>query len=159
MNFDEALKLVLKHEGGYVNHPSDPGGETNYGITKAVAVQNGYTGPMRSIPMDVVASIYRKAYWDRVRADDLPLAIRYPMFDAAVNSGAKQAVIWLQRALGVTDDGLIGRQTISAAYQGDPAAIAAKLNGNRLAMLTELKHFDKFGRGWVRRVADILKES
>jgi hypothetical protein len=126
------------------------------GITKAVAVQNGYTGPMRSIPMDVVASIYRKAYWGRVRADDLPLAIRYPMFDAAVNSGTKQAIIWLQRALNTTVDGIIGPQTIAAARNANAPELAGKLTGHRLSMLAGLKHFDQFGRGWSKRIASVL---
>lgn len=159
MTFDQALKLVLKHEGGYVNDPADPGGETNYGITKAVAVQYGYTGPMHRIPIDTVAVIYRKLYWDRVRADELPEAIRYPLFDAAVNSGPKQAVTWLQRALGnVAADGLIGQQTISAAKQADASAVARKMISQRLFMLTGLKHFDRFGRGWTNRIASILAE-
>lgn len=159
MTFDQALQHVLKHEGGYVNHPSDPGGETNYGITKAVALKNGYTGPMRSISMFVVADIYRKAYWDRARCDELPPLLRYPVFDAAVNSGASHAVKWLQRALGVTEDGLIGQQTIAAANRADPALTAARLTGYRLAMLTGLKHFDQFGRGWTRRIASVLMEA
>lgn len=159
MTFDQALQRVLRHEGGYVNDPADPGGETNFGITKAVAIQHGYAGQMKAIPMDMVAKIYRASYWDRVRADELPAALRYPMFDAAVNSGAGQAVRWLQRALGVTVDGLIGPATIAAARHGAAAAIAARISGQRLAMLAGLKHFDRFGRGWTLRVASILSET
>jgi lysozyme family protein len=157
MRFEDALNRLLQHEGGYVDHPSDPGGETNFGITVAVAREYGYTGPMRDIPIDTVAGIYRQLYWNRVRADDLPAALRYPLFDAAVNSGVDQAVSWLQRALGVPVDGVIGRQTIDAALAADPAAVAARLCGLRLAMLSRLRHFEQFGRGWVRRVAAILK--
>lgn len=156
MNFDQALQRVLKHEGGYVDHPSDPGGETNYGITKAVAIQHGYTGPMRGISMFVVAEIYRKAYWDAMRCDDLPPDVRYPLFDAAVNSGTKQAAKWLQRALGVHDDSVIGPRTLAAARSADPAQVAARLCGHRLAMVAGLKHFDQFGRGWSRRIAEVL---
>lgn len=159
MNFDEALQRVLKHEGGYINHPSDPGGETNYGITVAVARQHGYTGPMRSISMFVVSEIYRKSYWDKLRCEELPPAMRFPAFDAAVNSGVTMSAKWLQRALGVPEDGLIGPKTIAAANRADPAHIAAKLTGYRLAMLAGLKHFDQFGRGWTRRIASVLMEA
>lgn len=156
MRFEEALQKVLKHEGGYVNNPADPGGATNYGITKAVAVQYGYTGPMRTIPIDTVAAIYRRNYWDRVKADEFPIAIRYPLFDAAVNSGPKQAVTWLQRAMNIPVDGIIGPQTIAAARSSNTPEVAAKMLGHRLAMLADLKHFDQFGRGWSKRIASVL---
>ena len=156
MKFEQALDKVLHHEGGYVNHPADPGGETNYGITKAVAFAYGYTGPMRSIPIDTVAAIYRREYWARIKADELPAAIRYPMFDAAVNSGTKQAIIWLQRALNTTVDGIIGPQTIAAARNANAPELAGKLTGHRLSMLAGLKHFDQFGRGWSKRIASVL---
>jgi lysozyme family protein len=157
MNFNQALAIVLKHEGGYVNHPSDPGGETNYGITKAVAQRNGYHGDMRAIPMDVVARIYRKDYWDAVRADELPAAVRYAIFDGAVNSGPGQAAKWLQRAVGVADDGKIGPMTLAAAKAQDPEALLRKMLAQRLRFMTGLSTFPAFGRGWARRIADLLE--
>jgi lysozyme family protein len=157
MNFAQALSVVLKHEGGYVNHPSDPGGETNYGITKAVAQRSGYHGDMRAIPLDVVGRIYKKDYWDAVRADELPAAVRYAVFDGAVNSGPGQAAKWLQRALGVADDGKIGPMTLAAAKAQDPEALLRKMLAQRLRFMTGLSTFPAFGRGWARRIADLLE--
>lgn len=152
MNFKNALQLVLKHEGGWVNHPSDPGGETNYGITKKVALSHGYDGDMRSIPMSTVQYIYQKDYWDKIRADLLPESIRFHVFDAAVNSGVKRAVEWLQEAAGASVDGIMGPKTIAAAQNVSPE----KYSGIRLKFLTGLPHWDKFGRGWTRRIAENL---
>jgi len=156
MNFDAALQLVLKHEGGYVNHPDDPGGETNMGITVAVARAAGYTGPMVSLPMEVVRQVYLDRYWKAVRAEDLPPAARYAVFDAAVNSGPRQAVLWLQRALGVADDGVLGPRTLAAANAANPEVLRARMVSQRLRFLTGLRTFNTFGVGWVRRCADIL---
>ena len=108
MTFDKAFEKLLGHEGSYSNHSSDPGGETMWGITVAVARANNYTEPMRDMPISAAKRIYRSEYWDKVQADALPSKIRYAVFDAAVNSGTGQAVRWLQRALDVADDGRIG---------------------------------------------------
>lgn len=156
MNFDAAFDVLLKHEGGFVNHASDPGGKTRYGITEAVARRVGYRGDMRELPLDLAKRIYREDYWNAVRAEQLPPAIRYAVFDAAVNSGPAQSVRWLQRALGVTDDGVIGPQTMSAANQANPDALRARLIAQRLRFMTNLGTFDDFGRGWTRRCCDIL---
>lgn len=158
MNFQQALTIVLKHEGGYVNHPGDPGGETNFGITLAVARENGYTGSMRTIPMNVVESIYKRQYWDRVRAEDMPMGVRLALFDYSVNSGVSAASRALQRVLGVPDDGVIGPRTIAAAVAQE-VGLSARLCGHRLAFLTGLKTWPVFGAGWVRRIADLLARS
>ena len=105
MNFDQAFDILLKHEGGFSDHAADPGGKTRYGITEAVAREVGYRGDMRELPLDLAKRIYKDRYWDAVRAEELPEAIRYAVFDAAVNSGPRQAILWLQRAVGVRDDG------------------------------------------------------
>jgi len=155
MNFTEALQHVLKHEGGYSNLKSDPGGETNYGITVAVARENGYLGDMRTIPMGVVESIYKRKYWDKVRADEMPESVRFALFDYAVNSGPGAAIRALQRVLGVADDGVLGPMTLAAA-QAQSEGLGARLNGYRLKFMTELKTWDHFGKGWSRRIADNL---
>ena len=98
MNFDQAFDRLIGHEGGYANSPSDPGGETMWGVTKNVARANGYEGSMMNLPRDTAKAIYRKQYWNAIQADKLPEALRFHVFDAAVNSGNKQAVKWLQRA-------------------------------------------------------------
>lgn len=152
MNIEQALKLLLRHEGGYVDHPSDPGGATNYGITERVARQHGYTGHMRDLPLQVAIEIYRKDYWSMIKADQLPGALRFHAFDAAVNSGHVQAIKWLQRAAGVKDDGIVGPITIKAAASVSPA----KYSAIRLRFMTDLKTWSSFGRGWARRIADNL---
>lgn len=152
MNFNDAFDRLMGHEGGYSNHEEDPGGETMWGVTKRVAVTYGYNGPMRDLPRDTAKQIYRKLYWDAVQADQLPDAVKFEVFDAAVNSGVKQAVKWLQRAVGTTPDGVIGAQTIAAARAAGPM-IGAQYNGQRLQFMTDLPNWPTFGKGWARRIA------
>lgn len=156
MNFDTAFERLLGHEGGFVDHPSDPGGATRYGVTQRVARANGYTGPMRDFPLELAKQIYRASYWDAVRADDCPQAVRFDLFDAAVNSSPTQAVKWLQRAVGVTDDGKIGPKTLRALELADGPLIAARFNGHRLHFMASLPTWGAFGKGWARRVAENL---
>lgn len=157
MDFQTAFHLVLGHEGGFVDHPSDPGGATRWGVTERVARANGYTGHMKDYPVDHAQSVYRKLYWDAMRCDELPPALRYPAFDAAVNSGTRQATLWLQRAVGANPDGVIGPQTLAAAQAKDADQIARRMLGDRLQFMTDLKTWPVFGRGWARRIADLLR--
>ena len=153
MNIDQALTILLKHEGGYSDHPSDPGGATMYGITQRVARKHGYTGHMRDLPLSVATAIYRKQYWGMIKADQLPEALRFHVFDAAVNSGHVQAIKWLQQCAGVKVDGIIGPLTIKAAADVSPARYSAV----RLRFMTGLKNWADFGKGWARRIADNLE--
>lgn len=157
MNFDQALTELLKHEGGFVDHKDDPGGATNHGVTERVARKHGYTGHMRDYPKSEAAKVYRVDYWDAIKAEELPAPLRYPVFDAAVNSGPVQAVKWLQRALGVADDGVIGPKTIAAAKAANADVLVRKMLGVRLHFMTSLNHWPAFGRGWARRIADVLQ--
>lgn len=157
MNFDAAFDRLIGHEGGYAFHASDPGGETMWGVTSRVACADGYRGDMRSLPRERAMSIYRRLYWDAVQADSLPAALRFDVFDAAVNSGVRQAVKWLQQALGIKDDGIMGPQTLASAAHCDPIATAARLAGERLDLMTSLPTWSAFGKGWCRRVAANLK--
>lgn len=157
MNFDAAFFKLLGHEGGYSNHASDPGGETMWGVTKAVAKENGYTGPMKMLPVDMAQAIYRRQYWDAVRADELPETVRYAVFDAAVNSGVGQSALWLQRACGAAADGKIGPRTIAAAHEMDGAKLLAALLAQRLRFMTTLHNWPAFGRGWARRICDLME--
>lgn len=160
-SFLPALARVLAHEGGYSNHPADPGGPTMRGITQRVydAFRRGSgqpSRPVRGIAQDELHAIYRRQYWDAVRADDLPAGLDYCVFDAAVNSGPAQAAKWLQRALGVTADGQVGALTLEAARAApDLRGIIDDMSDRRLAMLRALKTWPVFGTGWGRRVADV----
>lgn len=158
MNFDQAFEKLIGHEGGYSNHPDDPGGETMFGVTKRVAIANGYAGAMKDLPLDTAKTIYRKSYWDTVRAEELPDAVRFDVFDCSVNSGPGQAIRFLQRATGSTDDGRLGPMTIRAVLAMDPQLLDKRLNGYRLKFMAELNTWPAFGRGWAARIAANLIE-
>lgn len=153
IDFDAAFEILIGHEGSYSDHSADPGGKTRYGVTERVARANGYTGDMRDLPLDFAKGVYRRSYWDAVRADDLPESIRFHVFDAAVNSGPVQAAKWLQQAAGVATDGKIGPQTIGAAGKVTPAHYSAI----RLRFMTGLPTWKDFGKGWARRICDNLE--
>lgn len=157
MNFDAAFAELLGHEGGYSDHAADPGGKTRYGVTEAVAREVGYRGDMRDLPLDLAKRIYRERYWDAVRADELPAGVRYAVFDAAVNSGPRQAVLWLQRAAGVDADGIIGPKTLAAVKAAGGETLKARMLAQRLRFMADLRTWPAFGRGWARRVAAILE--
>ena len=159
MTFDEAFDILIGHEGGYSNHPNDPGGETMWGVTKRVAQANGYTGAMKDYPRDKAKDVYRSQYWDKVKADDLPEVVRYDVFDAAVNSGTGQSVKWLQAAAGVNTDGSLGPLTLTAVDRTDPWKLKARFNGHRLQMMAGLAGWSSFSKGWARRVAANLLQA
>lgn len=156
MNFDAAFHKLLGHEGGFVDHAADPGGATRWGVTERVARQHGYKGSMRELPVEVAKEIYHASYWTPIRADELPDVLRYDVFDAAVNSGNGQAVRWLQRALGVADDGIIGPVTLRTANAANSESVKRKMLAARLRFMTDLSTWQHFGRGWARRVADLM---
>jgi lysozyme family protein len=157
MNFDQAFDILLGHEGGYSSHPSDPGGETMWGVTRRVALANGYDGDMHVLPRETAKDIYRRKYWDAVKADSLPQTVRYTVFDAAVNSGPHQAICWLQRALNVGEDGELGPITLDAASAADGLTLGVLFNAERLDFMTSLPTWGSFGRGWARRIVGNLK--
>lgn len=155
MDFATALAHVLESEGGYVNHPRDPGGATNLGITQRTARAHGYRGSMRSLPMAVAAKIYRDAYWDQCRCDALPPALRLPVFDAAVNSGPVRSIRWLQEAVNQPATGVIQDSLITALAALTPREIIyarARLLELRMAFLRGLSNWRVFGRGWTNRL-------
>lgn len=155
--FQDALKRVLQHEGGYVNHPSDPGGETNYGVTKATAQKYGYKGSMKDIPMDVVERIYKNQFWDALDCDNFPFAVAFQLFDAGVNHGLLNARKILQRALGVKDDGVIGSITLTAIRKQPQFALINLFNAERIQFYTRISTFNAFGKGWMNRISGNLK--
>lgn len=158
--FTECLPLILKHEGGYVNHPKDPGGATNLGITQATydawcKRQGKPTRNVKHITEHDAAPIYKAQYWDKVQADDLPRGLDYAVFDFAVNSGPARAAKFLQGVVGVPQDGIIGAQTLAAAQGKVTSSTIRKLCDNRLAWLKRLKTWGTFGKGWTRRVEEV----
>lgn len=170
-NYDPSLQLALAHEGGFVNHPKDPGGATNKGVTQAVydayrrarglAVQS-----VRLISDAEVNDIYKKQYWDKVEGDRLPAGIDYAAFDYAINSGVSKSVKDLQRTLNADAnlygipgqlkvDGLIGDFTVEAACKAadvDEVGFLEAYCARRMSFLRSLKTFPTFGKGWTRRV-------
>ena len=155
-NFNRCLKEVLSHEGGWSNHPNDPGGATMKGVTQRV--YDAYTGRKRSvrnITDDEIEAIYRLLYWNKIEGDALPRGVDLAVFDAAVNSGPFQAAKWLQRSVGTVADGVIGPVTIAATLSSDLSTTVSKICDARLRFLKRLKTWKTFGKGWSRRVAAI----
>jgi lysozyme family protein len=165
-NADMAIRKILEDEGGYVNHPDDPGGATNKGITIATfrryIKRDGTIADLKALTTQQAVDVYKAQYWDAVRADDLPSGVDYTVADFAVNSGPSRAAKYLQAALGVTQDGAIGPQTIAAAQAADPKALIRKINADRLAFMKRIqggKLWKTFGRGWQRRVDAVQSTS
>jgi lysozyme family protein len=162
--FDECLRLLLVSEGGLSDHPSDNGGRTQYGITKAVydAYRDLMHQPRRMVDLisqAEVSAIYRRQYWNAVHGDELPAGIDYAVFDYAVNSGAGRACRALQAALMVQEDGKIGLITLGRARSGDPAQIINRLCDARLAFLNTLDDWSVFGKGWSNRVHSVRSKA
>ncbi len=157
MNFRQAIEKVLKHEGGYVNDPTDRGGETNYGITVAVARENGYGGDMKELPLETAKDIYRKRYWDAIRASELPEGIRYIVFDTAINMGVSRAVKLLQECGGSTVDGIIGVNTLRAACGVGIYKFALQRMYYYCQIVRRNQSQAKFIGGWSNRVMDTVK--
>lgn len=158
-NWEDAFKAVLKHEGGFVNHPRDPGGMTNLGVTKRAWEE--YTGQladeseMRSLTSELVKPFYKAKYWDKIKGDDLPSGVDYAAYDLAVNSGPARAAKYLQQIVGVPADGIIGPKTLAAIKEAPADEVIDALCGMRMDFLKALPTFDTFGKGWTRRVAEV----
>lgn len=156
MNFDDAFTKLVdpQHEGGYVNDPHDPGGETKYGVSK------------RQYPMENIAAltleraktIYARDYWGPAGCDSVPDAMKFDLFDAAVNGGVSTAIKLLQRAAGIADDGVLGSHTLLALQTLNPWQLQARFDGWRLDHLNDNPdQWTRYGRGWSQRIAENLK--
>tara|TARA_B100000214_G_C23926702_1_gene608708 strand:- start:355 stop:867 length:513 start_codon:yes stop_codon:yes gene_type:complete len=150
-NFDECLKMLLHHEGGYVNHPKDPGGETNLGVTKRVYEKWGGTKDMKDLTVEDVAPIYKKEYWDRCKCDDLESGVDWAVFDWAVNSGTGRAAKAIQKICGASQDGAIGPKTLALIGTQNTEYVIEEFGKIRQDFYESLKTFDTFGKGWTRR--------
>lgn len=162
-NWEQAFKLTLAHEGGYVNHPKDPGGRTNLGVTQRA--WETYIGSpvtesdMRRLTPEVVKPFYKRLYWDRIRGDELPSGVDFAAYDYAVNSGVFRASKALQEIAGVPTDGIVGRITVEALRHCDAAEVVDALCMIRLSFLKGLSTWKTFGKGWDIRVAQVEKQA
>ena len=165
-NFDKAMQHVLKEEGGYVNHPADPGGRTNLGVTQRVWEE--WVGhpvdekQMKALVAADVIPLYQRKYWNATRCNELPSGIDLCVFDTAVNSGPGRAVKLLQGCVGTVTDGAIGPKTIAAVNQFKGDALITLIENYcdaRLAFLIGLPTWSTFGRGWTNRVNRLRVEA
>lgn len=153
MTFDIAFDRIMDSEGGYVNNPDDPGGETKFGISK-----RSYPDlDIKNLTKEVAKKIYKRDFWNRINADKLPDGVAFQLFDFAINSGIETAVRYMQRALGVADDGHWGPVTQMAANVTTETDMIMQLNAERLSFMTKLNNWPISGKGWARRIANNLR--
>ena len=161
--FSEALEIILHHEGGYVNHPKDPGGETNLGVTKRVYEDFGGEKEMKDLTKEDVEPIYKKNYWDRVKGDDLPEGLDLCIFDFAVNAGPGRAAKFIQRLVNTTVDGGIGPNTLGKIKEYvDHYGVNQTIESYALMRQNyyeSLSNFATFGKGWTRRVSEVTEKA
>lgn len=160
-SYDEALRRLLVHEGGYTNHPSDPGGPTNFGITigdyRKFVNAAATAADVRAMPLSDAKAIYREKYWNAMRCDELPAGLDYAVFDYGVNSGTSRAVKVLQRLVGMTADGRMSDALLAAVMRQNAAELVGRMCDERLAFLKSLSTWPVFGSGWGRRVAEVRR--
>jgi lysozyme family protein len=161
--FPHALAVVLKHEGGWSDHPQDPGGATMRGVTlktfSEVLGRPATKEELRQITDEQLRKIYRGRYWNAACADQLPAGLDLVVFDMAVNAGPRRAVRMLQALLGVTTDGAVGPRTLAAVGLHDPGTLIQEYSHERRSYYRSLSTFQTFGRGWLRRVEEVEAEA
>ncbi len=166
--FERCLKALLRHEGGYVDHPRDPGGATNLGITlgtaKAWRLDVDGDGDVdkndvRLLTPETAAPVYREGYWRKTASDRLPPGLDYMVFDLAVNSGTQRAARYLQRCAGVGEDGVIGPKTLAAVADVGASRMVHRLADLREGFYRSLPTFSTFGKGWMRRLSEVTSRS
>ena len=160
MSFETVVSMVLDHEGGYVNHPSDPGGQTNYGISKRAYPELDIAG----LTEEDAKKIYKEDYWDRIKGDDLPVGVACAVMDYAVNSGISRSSKALQSACGIKQcDGVIGPHTLNAVWatvKNDNNEVVKEKDliesiiTSRKDFIRDLSIYDTFGKGWERRISE-----
>lgn len=162
-NWNQAFRLMLVSEGGYVNNPADPGGMTNLGVTKATwenwVGRESDEAEMRGLTPEKVEPLYKKKYWDAVRGDELPTGISYLLLDFAVNAGVGRSIKTLQTAVGVTPDGGFGSITMAAVQAVDPVELIERFSQAKEDFYRSLTTFSTFGTGWLNRVADVKQHA
>lgn len=162
-NFEECLNIILKHEGGFVNHPKDPGGATNLGITKRTLEK--FLGKevsiddVKNLNKETAGQIYKEKYWNALKGDKLPSGIDLSLFDWGINSGPARSAKCLQTILSVEADGIIGNQTLTVLDGWDTQHMLEEIHSSRKKFYESLKTFETFGKGWLRRNDETLFES
>ncbi|MEI9803803.1 MAG: glycosyl hydrolase 108 family protein [Pseudolabrys sp.] len=159
-SYDDALRRLLAHEGGYTNHPADPGGPTNFGITifdfRRYVKADATAADVKSMRLEDAKAIYRAKYWDAQRCNELPAGVDYAIFDYGVNSGIGRSGKVLRRVLTLADNtSAVSDAVIAAARKADAKALIAAICDERLRFLQSLKTWSVFGGGWGRRVAEV----
>lgn len=155
MNFDKAFERLIGHEGGYVNHPTDPGGETKFGISR----RSYPSEDIRNLTLERAKALYMRDFWGPAGCDTVPDGVKFDLFDMAVNSGVRAAVKTLQMAVGETQDGILGPRTLQAVQSMPEARVVARFNGARLGFMASLPTWTTFGRGWARRISENLMQA
>ena len=162
-NFEACFKEVLKHEGGFVNHPKDPGGITNLGVTKKTWQEwvghEVSADDMKALKPEDVKPLYHNRFWDACKCDDLPTGVDYCVFDTAVNSGKVRAIKFLQSVVGAVPDGAIGPITIASANNKGSRLIIEQFCDKREAFWRSLPTFETFGKGWLRRGNEVRSKA
>lgn len=168
-NTDKVLKWILESEGGYSNHPKDPGKATNHGITQKTynsyqenlneTNENKVNENVKNITIEEVLDIYKKQYMIPIQFNQLPSGIDYVVLDYAINSGVRRAVKTLQQIVNTTQDGIIGLHTLAALKSLNPTQIIKEYTTKRLNFLKKLKTFKYFGPGWTKRVMNVQQKS
>lgn len=148
MNFDQTFDYVIGKEGKETNDPDDNGGHTKFGISQTAFPDLDIS----ALTLEKAKEIYRSEYWDKIHGDELPDGLGFAMFDAAVNQGVKPATKFLQRALRVKDDGVIGEQTLAAANKANANELIVNFSAERALHYAGLDDFKLYGRGWIRRL-------
>jgi lysozyme family protein len=152
-NFDKAMGRILGIEGGYVNDPEDPGGETKYGISK----RHYPNLDIKNLTRDQALALYLRDFWLPNKLDDQPFGVAYQMMDFAVNSGSPNATRAIQRAVGVADDGYVGPHTLAAIKATEPHDLVMRLIAQRLRFMTRCKNWAHDSGGWTERLAKNLE--
>jgi lysozyme family protein len=166
-NWDKSFDMVIAHEGGFTNDERDPGnklpdgrkGSTMLGCTQANWEK--YIGhevtqdDMKALKKEDVKPLYKRDYWDAVRGDDLPAGVDYAVFDFAINAGPAAARKMIQKALGVTADGSIGPATMKAIQEAEGKDLLDNFSNSKEAFYKSLPTFQTYGKGWLKRVADV----
>jgi len=158
-NFESSLQQVLVHEGGWADHPKDPGGATMKGVTLMTFRRHfgadKSKDELRNITDEQLHQIYRAGYWDKCHCDELPGGVDYAVFDAAVNSGPGRGAKWLQGTVGAKQDGGIGPKTLAKVKEHHSVHIIDNICDRRLTFLRSLANWATFGKGWSRRVEGV----